>query len=156
MKQSRKLLVELLLALGLSVVLAAPAAYAHEGRMDCGRPGMRHERGDFAKPVAMAERRLHRFKEELKITPDQESAWQAFAGKVKTEAEAMERFRHSRPREEPKAWPERMARQVDAMKRRLAGVEDVQAAVQQLYQILTPEQRAIADHHRWGRWERHR
>lgn len=156
MKRSQKILVDLLLGLGLGLSLASPVAYAHEGRMDCGGPGMRHERGAFHNPAAMAERHLAHLKGKLKITPDQEPAWQAFAAKVKAQAKAMGSFRRHAGQEGPKAWPDRMARQVEFMKQRLAAMQEIQGAAQQLYQALTPEQRTVADQQHWGHRGRRR
>lgn len=43
--------------------------------------------------------------------------------------------------------PERMSQHTEMMKQRLAGMETMANAVKDLYAILTPEQKAIADKH---------
>jgi len=47
----------------------------------------------------------------------------------------------------PTHAPERMARGIAFMKQRLSSMENMQAALQELYGTLTPEQQLIADRH---------
>lgn len=68
------------------------------------------------------EERLAAQKSALKITPDQESAWQAYAKVVKTQADLNAKL----------------------VKERFEGFEAVNTASKNLYGVLTPEQRAAA------------
>jgi hypothetical protein len=77
-------------------------------------------------PVAHQEARLAFLKGELRITANQESAWEVYATQAKAQAATMEAF-HS--------FAKLRAEQVKAMS----------AAVKDLYAVLTPEQKNIAD-----------
>ena len=122
------------------------------GEMRHGQRGG-HERGQHGKwsnPKAAVEGHLAALKVELKITPNQETAWQAFAGKSRQQADAMI-ARHEQRRAQAPATntnltaPERMAQRTERMKQHVAGMEARTAAVKDLYSVLTPEQKAIAD-----------
>lgn len=161
MKTLHKILITTagVLAMG-TAVMAAPQG----GMGDCGMaggmgPGMGpammrggHGRGD-GDAAAFAEKRLAALKTELKITAQQEAAWQAFAGKAAEQAKAMQAQRQQMLQERDKAAatpvpaPERMAQHLDQMKQHLANMESMQGAVKSLYAVLTPEQRALADKH---------
>lgn len=84
------------------------AAGMHDGG-DCARHTMKHDMG------ARMQQHLDRFKAELKLTPEQEPAWQAFA----------------------QAFAEQ----------RVQGLREISHAFDNLYNALTPEQKAIADRH---------
>ena len=157
MKRLHKILIGtagVLAVAAATVVVAAP----RDGMGHCGSGGMRmgmmqgdHMRGgDMA---AMAEKRLVNLKTELKITAQQEPAWQAFAAKAAEQALAMQAQRQQHMQERNKAAPanasapERMAEHLGQMKQHLAGMEGMQASVNDLYAALTPEQRALADKH---------
>ncbi|GAB4443185.1 MAG: Spy/CpxP family protein refolding chaperone [Rhodocyclaceae bacterium] len=140
-------------AAAASLTLAASVQARPEGpmamgaRMDCDGmgPGM-HGGGQHARHDPEA--RLRELKAELKITPDQESAWQAFANQATAQATAMkamfEAMRETMRQPEGSA-PDRMARRTEMMKSRLAGMEAMTAAFKDLYAVLTPEQKALAD-----------
>jgi hypothetical protein len=140
---------------GVLAVAAATAVVAapREGMDHCGAGmGMMHgdhmRGGDMA---AMADKHLARLKTELKITAQQEPAWQAFAAKATEQAKAMQAQHQQHMQEHDKAAttnlsaPDRMAEHLSQMKQHLAGMESMQAAVKDLYAALTPEQRALAD-----------
>lgn len=155
MKRLRTVLMATVAVLAVSAgtaVLAAPP----NGMGDCGMgPGMaqggRWQHGGDA--TAFAEKRLAAFKTELKITAQQEPAWQAFADQATQRAKAMQAARqqmHAAPEPagaaKPSA-PERMAQHLEQMKQHLADMETMQGAVKNLYAVLTPEQRTLADQH---------
>lgn len=157
MKRLHKILIATAGALALgSAVMAAP----RDGMGDCGMPGGMgpgmmqggHGPGD-GDAAAFVGKRLARFKTELKITPQQEAAWQAFADKATEQAKAMQAQRQQMWQDREKAnatkvpAPERMAQHLEQMKRHLADMESMQGAVKDLYAALTPEQRALADQH---------
>ena len=80
-------------------------------------------------------------------TPQQEPAWKAFATKV---AEQVGQMRASHAQRWQAAGgdttvPARMSSNVAWMTQRLAGMQAVTAALTDLYAVLTPEQRTIAD-----------
>ncbi len=139
---------------------------ANRGEMQRGERGGHEHRGHHGKwsnPRAAVEGHLAALKVELKITPAQENAWQAFAAKTRQRTDAMI-ARHEQRKPEPQAAnltaPERMAQHTERMKQRIAGMEARTAAVKDLYAVLTPEQKTIADKQfsrgfRHGHHERH-
>lgn len=168
MKRLHQILIGTAGVLALAVGTAAAAA-PHDDMGHCGMapgpgmgPGMMHGGhghgdGDVA---AFAAKRLAALKSELKITAQQEAAWQAFAAKAAEQAKAMQAQHQQRlqgldrPGPAPVSAPERMAQHLDQMrqhldqmKQHLANMESMQGAVKDLYAVLTPEQRALADQH---------
>ena len=130
------LLVSTLLGAGL----IAPA-YADE---PAPATGMMHPRSD---PVAQVEKRLAGLKDELKITPDQETVWAAYAEKTKSNVKAIRDRMDEAMHDQPQTAPERFDRHIELMRARLASFENMDEALKQLYAALTPEQKAIADRH---------
>lgn len=101
-------------------------------------------------PVARMEQRLSFLKNELKITPEQESAWNAYAGHAKTQASTMEAFR-AQPPAAAQTPAERIEQRAERMNLRSKQITAMSAAVKDLYAVLTPEQKAVADLHFGGR-----
>ncbi len=103
--------------------------------------------GAHPDPVANVEKRLARFKNELKITSEQEKVWAMYAentmSNVKDIRDRMDEANH----DQPQTAPERFDRHIELMKNRLASFENMDDALKQLYAALTPEQKAIADRH---------
>jgi protein CpxP len=106
--------------------------------------GQRDGRGAGVSPAARVEGRLAALKSQLKITSDQESAWQAFEGKAKAMAGSMQTRRAEMTPAKLTA-PERLAQRAAFAKEGAANLESMSAAVKVLYEVLTPEQKAIAD-----------
>ncbi|MBI4294255.1 MAG: Spy/CpxP family protein refolding chaperone [Betaproteobacteria bacterium] len=101
--------------------------------------------GGGAFPGAV-EGRLAALKSELKITADQESAWQAIVANAKQHAENRQAwFAKMREARVPESAPERLAQRTEIMKQRLAEMENNASAIKNLYAVLTPEQKTIAD-----------
>jgi hypothetical protein len=90
-------------------------------------------------------------KTELKITPEQTAAWDAFAAVVRTSVEARNEMMRSTAEEFDygtifdKPLPERLASQITRMEARLAQIKSVKVAADDLYAVLTNEQKAAAD-----------
>ena len=131
---------------------AGPRAGAPEQSMrgHDGRSGAHHHgHGRWSNPKAAVEGYLASLKVELKIAPNQENAWQAFAGKARAQADTMiarrEKFKTQAQPKQALPAPERLAQQTERMKQRVASMETMTAAVRDLYSVLTPEQKAIAD-----------
>jgi len=121
-----------------------PGMMGHGGRGHHGGPGHM-----WSNPKAAVEGHLASLKVELKITPDQENAWQAFAGKARSQADTMiarrEKFRGQAQANQQLPAPERLALRTERMKEGLANMEAMTVAVKDLYNVLTPEQKALAD-----------
>ncbi len=96
-------------------------------------------------PGATADR-LAILKSDLAITAKQESAWQAFVTSAQKRAETRQawfaKLREARP---AASAPEALAQRTEYMKQRQSDLESTATALKDLYAVLTPEQRAIAD-----------
>ena len=106
--------------------------------------------GTWQNPAAMVEGHLAALKVELKITPEQESAWQAFATKSRQQAATMLARRTEMVKQHhaaPLAAPDRLAQRAAFMKEAAANMETMAGAVKDLYAVLSPEQKALADMH---------
>ena len=147
----------IVLTLGSAAVATASAVYAFPGPgpgpgMGPGFGPMRGGPGAFGPGArfggfdmtAFADKRIGELKTELKITAAQEPAWQAFASKATQQAQAMQVNRSKTP-EASGPMPDRMAQRSDFVKQRVAGMESMNAAMQDLYAVLTPEQKSLAD-----------
>ena len=104
--------------------------------------------GMWTNPAAAIEGHMAALKVELKITPDQDTAWQAFTAKARQQAEAMPAQRaqmFAQMHATDQSTPDRLAQRTEFAKQRIASMETMTAAVKDLYAVLTPEQKALAD-----------
>jgi len=101
----------------------------------------------YGNPAAAADWRLSGLKSELKITAAQESAWKAFADQTKQQAEAMQALMISAQGSAQATAPERLELRNQIMKKRQEQMEKATTAFKDLYAVLTPEQKALADQH---------
>ena len=118
-----------------------------------GRPGM-GPRGGWgpgagATPAAFVDARLAYLKTELKITGEQDAAWQAYAGQMKQQAERMQAL-FTQAATPAQSAPERADQRAQFAKQRAAAMEANSGALKNLYAVLTPEQKTIADQHFGG------
>lgn len=120
------------------------------GAMGYGPMGRGMGPQSFGDPAAMVEGRLASLKFELKITPAQEKAWEAYAGKAKQQAEAMRALRTTMQGNTQASAPERLALRTEMMKKRAEQAEGMASALKDLYAALTPEQKAIAEQRMGG------
>lgn len=104
----------------------------------------------FGDPTAMVEGRLAYLKAELKITSAQDNAWQAYAGKAKQQAEAMQALGTTMQGSTQASAPERLALRSEMMRKRGEQMEAMTSALKDLYATLTPEQKTIADQRMGG------
>jgi len=86
------------------------------------------------------EQHLATLKSELKLTSQQEPAWQAFEQTVHSQKAA-----HEQGRGPAQAGTDSMESHIAFMEQRLTGMKAVAKARQDLYKVLTPEQKTIAD-----------
>ena len=123
-----------------------------------GGHGMKHHgagaghSGRWSNPAAAVEGHLAALKVELKITPDQDTAWKTFTDKARQQATIMIARRDARRAQmsstapaTPQPAPERLAQRTEFAKQRIAAMETMTAAVKDLYNVLTPEQKTLAD-----------
>jgi Spy/CpxP family protein refolding chaperone len=99
----------------------------------------------FGNPSAMADARNAYLKSELKITPAQESAWKVFADQTKQQVETMQALMSNVQGSAQATAPERLELRNQIMKKRQEQMEKGTAAFKELYAVLTPEQKALAD-----------
>ncbi len=95
-------------------------------------------------PVEHMDARLSFLKDQLKITSDQQAAWDAYATQAKAQAATMQAF-HSQPLPTAQTPSERIEQHADRAKLRAEQMKAMSAAVKDLYAALTPEQKAVAD-----------
>jgi LTXXQ motif family protein len=163
MKTTTKIVAGAVAALSLA---AASAVFAHQGMgpgMGMGTgpgagPGMgmgygmgHGMRGGMHGPesVGVTTARLADLKAELKITPAQDSAWQAYATVVQQQATAREAMRAQMQAQmqapDATAPVDRSARHEAMSKLRDQHFAARSAAVKDLYAVLTPEQKTLAE-----------
>ncbi|MFL6570974.1 MAG: Spy/CpxP family protein refolding chaperone [Burkholderiales bacterium] len=131
------------LAAALALGAAAGAVQAHGASS-----GATHGRG-HGDPVAAADQRLARLKADLKITAAQETAWNAYAGQIKQHAGEMQALHNTMQNSasgstRPTA-PERAERQAQFAKQQQEHLERLAVLTKDLYGVLTPEQKTLAD-----------
>ena len=135
---------------------AGPCAAAGAGcgpGMGYGMHGGRHGgmHGGMVGPEtpAVTAARLSDLKTELKITSVQDGAWQAYAAVVQQQAEQRQAMRTQMQAQmqDPKAAAavDRTAQREAMMKLRSEHLAARSAALKDLYAVLTPEQKALAD-----------
>jgi periplasmic protein CpxP/Spy len=94
--------------------------------------------------AAAIDARMSDLKTQLKITPEQEAAWQTFSAAAKQQAAGMQALREQMHSAAGTA-SERMTEHTQAMQQRSAAMTATANAFNALYAVLTPEQKAIAD-----------
>lgn len=157
MKRNHKIIAGLLVAGAFSGVAMAQGgrgcdAMGSIGPMGMGPMGgqsgpMGRQAGMKFDPAARAERHLEMLKGELKLTPEQQPLWQAFAEKMKSEAGKGLQAMRAQAADDKLTAPERMAKMQAMMQERLTAMSGMHESFNRLYEGLTPEQRAVADQH---------
>lgn len=117
----------------------APCMGGGPGMMGGMGPGMAG--GNMA---ANVDARLNGVKSQLGITPDQEPAWQAYADKVKEQAQRMQTLRLTRPGATMNG-PDRQAFRASMLRQRADEMDAIAQASRGLYATLTPEQKTVFD-----------
>ncbi|HSD40557.1 MAG TPA: Spy/CpxP family protein refolding chaperone [Burkholderiales bacterium] len=92
--------------------------------------------------LAAAEARLEGVKSALKITAEQESTWNAYAGVVKAQAETRAKFREQMAATDPAARAELQSQHFAA---NAEAAKSLATARDGLYSVLSAEQKVIAD-----------
>jgi protein CpxP len=144
----RKHLLSTLTALSLGA--AALAAQAQSATPDQAHTAPAEGRHGHAasqeKRAEFAARRAARLHDELKITPAQENAWNAFVASMRPAP------RGARPQAQAErtatanlSAPQRLAQHIERQKRRTAAMEQRLGAVNSFYAVLTPEQKKTFD-----------
>ena len=129
-------------AAGLAATVFAQAPYQGPGFY--GRMGAMHGGPMFGDPSARAEQHLAYLKEQLRITPEQETQWQVYADSVKQQAQTMAAM-HASTQSAQSTSTERMDQRIAFMQLGLSNMQAVNGASKQLYAVLTPDQKAVFD-----------
>lgn len=144
MKRATKIAVAVGLALGLGTAVVVAQPYGGGGGMMGGRmmgggPGMMGGGG------YNVEDRLTAQKSALKITPEQEDVWKAYADVAKKQADVRFAQHEAMWKSAPSSSAERYELHSKFMAQRAEQHEALSTAYKSLYAVLTPEQRAVAD-----------
>lgn len=115
------------------------------GGAGCDATGPKGPRAMMADPAARVEQRLTQMKSQLKITPQQEPLWQAYAEKMKAEAGAGMKAMRDKAQDQAATAPERMAQMMNMMRERMTAMESMSDTFKRLYDSMSAEQKAIAD-----------
>jgi LTXXQ motif family protein len=115
------------------------------GHMGYGPMGRGMGPQGWGNPEAAAEWRLSSLKSDLKITAAQEPAWKVYADQTKQQAEAMQKLMASVQGSAQATAPERLELRNQVMKQRQEQMAKRTAAFKDLYAVLSPEQKALAD-----------
>jgi len=128
---------------------AAHAAHVNRGQ---------HQRLTPEQRAQFRAQRIAKLHDELRITPAQENAWNAFVASMQPPA----RQQHDRAAWANLTAPERMAKMIDRQKQHTAALEQRQSALNTFYSVLNPDQKKTFDekaarfghgHGRHGGWQ---
>jgi hypothetical protein len=108
-------------------------------------PAEEPDRGAIQRETMGSEFNLHVLdvQRRLKLQPQQQAAWDTYAQRVR--ALMLDQLRGIPRAPENEDAPHQINRRVDVVRNRLAAMEDVADAAGQLYTLLSPEQRKLAD-----------
>ncbi len=150
MKSNRALLTKRALMVGLlagSGILAA-SSFAMPDGGTTGKPGCeaRHGQKDPAKREALRAAHLAELKDKLKLAPEQEAAWNAFASANQPGVHRMGGDRQAMRAEFDKlSTPERMDKMMAMSEARRARMAERAGAIKAFYAQLTPAQQKVFD-----------
>jgi hypothetical protein len=163
MKRTQKILAGLIVAAGISGFAVAQTGPQAQGGWGYGMgpmagQGMQYGPGNQMGPRGMragmrmdpalrAERHLGFLKGQLKLTPEQEPLWQAFAEKAQAEAGKGFKAMRDQTADANLTAPERMAKMQKLMQERVDAMAGMHDSFNRLYAALTPEQKKVADQH---------
>lgn len=157
MKRNHQIIAGLIVAGTLSGVAMAQGGRGCDGMGAMGMGPMSGQNGAMARqagmkydPAARAERHLEALKTALKLTPEQQPLWQAFAEKMQGEAGKGMQAMRAQSADDKLTAPERMAKMRTLMQERLTAMSGVHESFSRLYEGLTPEQQSVADLHAAG------
>lgn len=153
-------------AVAFGALTLAGQGWAQPGAMGCGGygpgPGMGRGMGpgggwmSAAEAASAVDNRLAALKAELKIGAEQEPVWNAYAAQTREQSEAMQALRQRMHEQmaSGQAAPgsaEFQNLRESMFKLQQAGAEAHASKVKDLYAVLTPAQKAVADRHGAGR-----
>ena len=143
MKRTQKIVLAVITALGIGA-MATSYATGMGPKDECVIAGKK-----MANP-AQIDSHLTQMKKDLSIDAKQEAAWATFAKTIKQQRMGMmsamqERMQPSSSAQSTQPAPDRIGERIQLMKQRTASMEITAVAMQQLYVVLTPQQKEILD-----------
>ena len=130
----------------LALLAAAPAAaFAQMGGRRRGDKGGAGGAKGGAPQINPLEATLGEFEIDLKLTADQQKAWNAYADGIRALQRDIARDRAPRASDAQLDLAKRLDRAADVARDRLTAVEDIVDSAKGLLKTLTPEQRTMAD-----------
>ena len=141
MKTYRKHLLAALSALTLGATALGAHAQTTDQSAPQARHGMQHQKLTPEQRAQFRAQRIAKLHDELKITPAQENAWNAFVTSMQPPA----RQPHDRAAWANLTAPERMAKMIDRQKQRTAALEQRQGALNTFYSVLNADQKKTFD-----------
>jgi periplasmic protein CpxP/Spy len=141
MKTYRKHLLAALSALTLGAAALGAHAQTTDQAAPPARHGMQHQKMTPEQRAQFRAQRVARLHDELKITPAQENAWNAFVASMQPSA----RQPHDRAAWAHLTAPDRMAKMIDMQKQRTAALEQRQGALNTFYSVLSTDQKKTFD-----------
>ena len=135
---------------GTLIVERAFAQFGRRGRggMDSGGgPGGGQGKAGKPEPTPVLEVTLHELQEDLKLAPEQQPLFEAYAEALRGLGNDVvrERQRQNAAKAESMSLLQRIDRNVDSLRNRLTAVEDIAQAAKALYAKLNPDQQRTAD-----------
>ncbi|QNA87621.1 Spy/CpxP family protein refolding chaperone [Massilia sp. Dwa41.01b] len=133
------------LAQTAAVTATVPASEGRHGHAVSAEQRAAHKAERQAKRVERREQRVARLRAELKLTPQQEPAFSAFVAAGKPAQRADARVGGERGKLAALPAPQRLQQHIERQKQRTARMEARLAALNNLYAVLTPEQKQVLD-----------
>jgi len=141
MKTYRKHLLAALSALTLGAAALGAHAQTTDQAAPQARHGMQHQKLTPEQRAQFRAKRIAKLHDQLKITPAQENAWNAFVTSMQPPA----RQPHDRAAWANLTAPERMAKMIERQKLRTAALEQRQASLSTFYSVLSADQKKTFD-----------
>ncbi|MCP5268608.1 MAG: Spy/CpxP family protein refolding chaperone [Zoogloeaceae bacterium] len=126
-------------ALAIVGIVGGGSAYAFRGGEGCS------PQAQGFSPEKAASSRLEKLHADLKLTPEQESAWKSWSEPIQKQASVMGERRSEREAMAKLTAPERMEKMLERMKEHEKAIESGLASTRNFYAILSPEQRKTFD-----------
>lgn len=148
MKRTQKIALAFITAISVGAMAASYATGMGMGPDGgCAMAGMKGKK--MANPDQI-DSHLAKMKKDLSISTEQEAAWSAFAQTIKQQRTEMvsamqERMQRAASTQAAKPAPDRVGEHLQFMKQRVAGLEAMASAMNQLYAVLTPKQKEKLD-----------
>ena len=153
MADAKKLFVTFIVVFMAISALDALAQFGggNRGRMGGAPPAGGMQRGEATGGgdnfATLLDYRLESFQEDLRLTPNQQKLWDAYADRMRALGADIvrERERTRTPAATQLAAPRQIEHLLDVTRNRMTAFEDIAASTRNLYESLTPDQKLLAD-----------